>query len=589
VPAFAAACSIAVALAVGSSLWAAPAAGRPGAAARSSPIPRPGAEDRRLARLENEYLDSRLADRPDLATRLGDHRQDDRLEPVGEHALDAARERLGAFAQRLDSIPRPSLSASWALERDAFAARLAAERTDLEVVRRWERDPTAYLALAGDAIAALLERGPKSPCERTRALARRLARVPEVLRAARVNLRDPPALLVEDARPAYERLLRFYRSAVPQVGTECREERVQADLAQADSSAVRAAEDFLDYLQADLPPHAAGPAALGEEATRRWLADVALESASPDSLIARGRRELAQIEARLDTVAAIVAPGGSLGIALDSLRVGAPPADSLPRHFERALEGLRAFISTHAFVSLPESERLRVREAPPYRRGGPLVALDPPGPRDAASTEAWLYVTPPESLWSAERGRTDLAALDRWSAQVLLMREVFPGRYLQAIAWRRAPTRLRQAFAPATTTEGWARYAGQVMLERGYGAGDPRLERAWLLETRRDVAGAVATLAFHTERMTLEEAAAFLERAGAMAPEEARHEARRIAAGFDGAAPALGRWQILELRAELSARLGARFDLRAFHDALLRQGAVPLPLAGAALLAAAAR
>ena len=40
----------------------------------------------------------------------------------------------------------------------------------------------------------------------------------------------------------------------------------------------------------------------------------------------------------------------------------------------------------------------------------------------------------------------------------------------------------------------------------------------------------------------------------------------------------LGKLQILELRAEAKKRLGARFDLRAFHDALLSHGAPPVAL-----------
>ncbi|HVP13983.1 MAG TPA: DUF885 family protein, partial [Terriglobales bacterium] len=237
--------------------------------ARPARLERGTAADRRLARLEDRYLEARLAERPDLATALGDHRADDRLEPVGEHALVAARQRIALFQQRLDSIPRASLSAAGAIEHDVLAARLAAERASLEAVRCWQRDPAAYLALAGRAIEDLLERGTASLCERPRALARRLEQVPEVLRGARVNLRDPPALLLEDARLEIERLLRLYRTAVPLVATECRDERVQGDLAQADSTAVRAAADFLDYLNVDLAPRAHGADALGEAATRR--------------------------------------------------------------------------------------------------------------------------------------------------------------------------------------------------------------------------------------------------------------------------------------------------------------------------------
>jgi hypothetical protein len=128
----------------------------------------------------------------------------------------------------------------------------------LEVAHRWEHDPAAYLDLASDAVAALMDRGAGSTCARARAMALRLARVPDVLRAARVNLHKPPRALIEAALPGYEGLLRFYRGGLPAFGSRCREPRTQADLAQADSTAVRAVEDFLDYLRVDLLPRATG-------------------------------------------------------------------------------------------------------------------------------------------------------------------------------------------------------------------------------------------------------------------------------------------------------------------------------------------
>jgi hypothetical protein len=588
------------------------AGGIAGAAhARSAPAQqptgRPRPAEQSLARLEDEYLDGLLAARPDLATRFGLHDREGRLEPVTQASLDAERARLGALEQRLAAIPRAGLSSFWAAERDLLTAKVAAERVELEVVRRWERDPSAYLDLARGAIEALLERGAGSPCARAHALARRLARVPDVLRAARVNLSDPPRALVEEALPGYRLLLCFYRTELPRIATECRDARTQADLAQADTSAVRAVGEFLDYLETDLLPRAGGAPALGVEGTRRALAADWADSAAgaePEALIERGRRELAWIEARLDTLGpgspggaeataaappAVAArepgPAGSGGArdsaAADSVRAMAATAatDSLTAVFERALGRIRIFLASHALVDLPLEERVRARVAPPCSGPG-TVGLDAPGPWEPTATQAWLDVAAPESLSVPSPS----VAPDTVAAEVSALREVFPGRYLQALAWRRVPPRLRQVLAPVTTTEGWAGYAAGLMIEQGHGGHDPRLERAALEAARCDVANCVAVLSLHTGRMSLDEVTAFLESAGGLPPAAAAHAARRAAAGPGGAAPALGRWRILDLREELRARLGAHFDLRAFHDALLRQGSVPLFLARAALL-----
>ena len=218
----------------------------------------PGATPPRLETLGREYREHRLAVRPDLATLAGDRRGDGRLEPVTQATLLAEAEWLRRFAARLEAVPRDGLSPAGRSLRDSLAARVARQRDELEVTRRWERDPSAYLDLAGAAMRPLLDGRGVAACARARSLAKRLERVPDVLRAARVNLREPPRRLLEEALAGYERLLAFYREDLPAFGARCREPRTQADLAQADTLAVRAAEDFLRYLREDLLPRAAG-------------------------------------------------------------------------------------------------------------------------------------------------------------------------------------------------------------------------------------------------------------------------------------------------------------------------------------------
>jgi hypothetical protein len=215
-----------------------------------------GAVPARVERLEREYREHRLAVRPDLATRAGDRRGDDRLEPVTQASLAAEAEWLAGFARRLESVPRAGLAPAARTTHDSLGAWTARARAEIAGTRRWERDPAAYLDLADAAIRALLPGRTGSACARTRAVTGRLARVPDVLRAARVNLREPPRELVAGALPGYERLLDLYRAELPAFGERCREPRTQADLAEADTLAVRAVEDFLDYLREDLLPRA---------------------------------------------------------------------------------------------------------------------------------------------------------------------------------------------------------------------------------------------------------------------------------------------------------------------------------------------
>src|SRR5574341_425041 len=89
--------------------------------------------------------------------------------------------------------------------------------------------------------------------------------------------------------------------------------------------------------------------------------------------------------------------------------------------------------------------------------------------------------------------------------------------------------------------------------------------------------------------MSLEEAARMFEERCFLPPLDAAHEARRAARDPGCMAEALGKWRILALRGEAGRMLGPAFRLREFHDALLRQGPIPLPLARDGVLGELAR
>ena len=63
-----------------------------------------------------------------------------------------------------------------------------------------------------------------------------------------------------------------------------------------------------------------------------------------------------------------------------------------------------------------------------------------------------------------------------------------------------------------------------------------------------------------------------------MAPVNAAREARRGALDPGYLAYTLGKWRILQMRERAQRMLGPEFKLREFHDVLLRQGGIPLPL-----------
>ena len=535
--------------------------------------------DARLQKLGDEFLDGWFTRRPHLATAFGLHGWDARLAPVTAGSVTSDLAWLEAVRARLDAIPRDALSFARAQEHDLLAAWIERERLELAEVRAWERDPGVYVELVAGSVLSLLEHDFASPCERTVLATRRLRLVPEVMRAARVNLRDPPRVHTEIAIARLAGVLEFYRLGLTELTAECREPLLHADFAEADSQAVRAVEQFLEMLRVDVLPHAREEFALGRDLLQRRLAATEMETAPPESLLAAGRAALAETQKRMAAVAERFAPGRGVAAALDGLRRDAPDAGGLLRSMAASLAGARTFARARAPLAAAADEDLAVRETPAFRRALGFTSLAAPGPAERRATRAWLDVTPAPAGAPEPERRAHLAHFHRAAAPLIAVREAAPGRYRQALALRQAPSRLRQALACASATDGWAHYCEQMMIEEGMGGDDPRIELAWHERSLRGAGRLIAALALHTGGMSLDEAARMFEEECFLAPADAAREALLAAHDPGVLAEALGKWRILELRGEAGRLLGPAYRAREFHDALLRQGAVPLPLA----------
>src|SRR5262249_50819640 len=166
------------------------------------------------------------------------------------------------------------------------------------------------------------------------------------------------------------------------------------------------------------------------------------------------------------------------------------------------------------------------------------------------STRAYFDVTPADPAWNAKERLDHLAFFNRSAAQIVAIHEALPGHYYQFLALQRVPSRLRQALRSTANTEGWAHYCEQMMIEEGYGAGDPRLELAQLDLALQRIGRLIAAISLHTGRMSLADASQMFEERCFMAPVNAAREARRGALDPGDLAYTLGKWRLLERRNE---------------------------------------
>jgi uncharacterized protein (DUF885 family) len=170
------------------------------------------------------------------------------------------------------------------------------------------------------------------------------------------------------------------------------------------------------------------------------------------------------------------------------------------------------------------------------------------------------------------------AAKPRPPAEANAFHETVPGHHLQiALALERGDGVGRYVLN-AGFVEGWALYAERLADEMGLYSGD--LDRLGFLANQAfRAARLVVDSGLNVHGWPRQRAIDYLVANAGLSEERAAAEVDRyVAWPGQATAYALGALEIAALRAEAAGRLGARFDVRAFHDAVLEDGAVPLPL-----------
>jgi len=155
-----------------------------------------------------------------------------------------------------------------------------------------------------------------------------------------------------------------------------------------------------------------------------------------------------------------------------------------------------------------------------------------------------------------------------------------PGHHLQgSIAQELKGLPIFRTVIPFTAYgEGWALYAEQLAWEAGYEK-DPLDDLGRLqAELFRSVRLVVDT-GLHGKRWTREQAIDYMQSTTGMPEGDVVIEIERyLVQPGQALAYKIGMMKILELRDRAKGALGSRFDLREFHDVVLRNGTLPLDL-----------
>ncbi len=236
-------------------------------------------------------------------------------------------------------------------------------------------------------------------------------------------------------------------------------------------------------------------------------------------------------------------------------------------------------------MTIPSQVMPIVQESPPFMRAFTLASMDTPGPFELQATEAYYNVTLPDPAWPAAQVEDYMrGAFSRGIIQLVSIHEAFPGHYVQFLWMPKMPTRTRKLYACSSNAEGWAHYSEQMMLDEGWGNGDPKLRLAQVQEALLRAARYVVGIRMHTMGMTMAEAEELFVKKGLQSKKVAEMETKRGTEDPTYLYYTWGKLQILQLREDYKKKLGSAYTLRKFHDAFLALGAIPLPILRKALL-----
>ncbi len=165
----------------------------------------------------------------------------------------------------------------------------------------------------------------------------------------------------------------------------------------------------------------------------------------------------------------------------------------------------------------------------------------------------------------------------RYDKESLVLHEAVPGHVMQgAIAQSIAGLpEFRRFYFNSAYGEGWALYAESLGSELGVYR-DPYTRFGRLASERFRAVRLVVDTGLHALGWSRDQAVAYFAQ---HAPEESTAEIDRYIA-WPGQALAykIGELEIQKLRSEAEKALGPKFDIRAFHEAVLRNGALPLEM-----------
>lgn len=429
---------------------------------------------------------------------------------------------------------------------------------------RTEKDRQRYLELLRQYVRVVGQLRTNLETQRTRGILLPKAEIDPVVALVRSFVRPPGESLFQvDSK----RLQKFYPEGAAAFQGEVRK-RIETQVNPA-LEALAAVPDAKAYRDAAPDQPGLGQYPGGRQAYAYVVRlNTTLEGMTPEAIHQRGLQEVARLNGRLEELRKQV-------------------------HFEGDLAAFRTFLKTDPRFFAKTPEEVSQRLLAPVKRIEPRISSYfgrvPKAPYGVARLEPELegamtygYYRQPmpghtEGDYMFNGSKLDERSM--LSAATLIYHELIPGHHFQ-ISLQLENENLspfRKASYPTAFVEGWAMYASGLAEEMG-GYADPYDLAGWIAQDLFLSSRLVVDTGMGALGWTRDRAIGYMKENILESDTQIGTETLRYAVDIPAQALAykMGSSEIWDLRRHAEKELGARFDVRRFHDTVLGSGAMPM-------------
>lgn len=542
-------------------------------------------EDQKFESLANNYIEKLLQMKPEWATSLGDHRYDDKISDYSMAGIAADRAFNKSYLDSMTSIDAVQLSPTNRIDFKIMKSNLESWLFQIDTLKEYEWNPLSYNV--GGAIYGLLARDFAPVKDRLESVKERLKGIKAVLEAARANLKNPPKIHTETAirqNPGTIALVRDelkrYLDKVPELRDE---------FSPIQTEAIKQLEEYGQWLEKELLPRSTGDFRLGEEKYKRKLYYSLESDLTKEEILKTAEEDLRSTQTALyETALPLfkkyfpkVTDAKKLDdrktvikAVLDKLADTHPTNETIVDLAKQYMQTTTDFVRSNNLVTVPD-EPVKIIVMPEFQRGVAVAYCDAPGPLEEKG-ETFYAISPTPADWSKERVMSFFREYNAYMLQNLTIHEATPGHYLQLAHANKfkAPTMVRAIFGSGTFVEGWATYSEQLMVEKGYGGPDVKMQQ--LKMRLRLIINSIIDQKIHTAGMTEKEAIDLMMNEGFQEEGEASGKWRRACmTSTQLSTYYVGNTELNRLRKAYEAKHPGT-DMKTMHDAILSLGS-PAP------------